>query len=84
MYFIIRSILYNCLQYHAPRRDSDALKEPLTSWPADLRNALAGFEADADVGSDSGYEAEPEYPRMVPLIRMGLYRSLPLLRILKS
>ena len=45
------------------RRGSDTLKEPFTFQPADLRNALAGPEADAEASSDGGYEAELEYPR---------------------
>jgi len=45
------------------RRGSDTLKEPFTFQPADLRSALAGSDADADVSSDGGYEAELEYPR---------------------
>ena len=45
------------------RRGSDTLKEPFTFQPADLRNALAISDADPDVSSDGGYEAELEYPR---------------------
>ena len=44
-------------------RGSDTLKEPFTFQPADLRNALAGSDADADASSDGGYEAEIEYSR---------------------
>ena len=45
------------------RRGSDTLKEPFAFQPADLRNALAGSDPDADGSSDGGYEAELEYPR---------------------
>ena len=45
------------------RRGSDTLKEPFAFQPADLRNALASSDADADASSDGGYEAEVEYPR---------------------
>ena len=44
------------IQYYTTRRGSGTLKNPFTFQLADLRNTLAGSEADTDAGSDGGHE----------------------------